>query len=438
MTTLETSVPFELMAQEMEASLRRHVMDAWFPHCLDVERGGFHSNFDRRWRPGRPTDRMLEFQARQTRVAARLAIAYPAEDRWHEYALHGFRALRDMWDTRHGGWYWMVGNDGQPTAGATKHSHSGGYTVQACALVFRATGERAALELGEEGLDWHDRFAHDEEFGGFHNWLTREGEVIRRREQTPEGAGRFDPMGHDVGLKDINTHGDFFEALLDLTAVSDSGRARELLIEFGRISLDKTTTPGGEVHYAFHPNWMPQPGPEWYGYGFQAAQRFLESAHLLPELPGLEARGRVIVDHTLRIARRRDGGFAYAGPGGAPRSMEGTNMRVSARMWWVQFEALRALALFLTNDPGNQTYERLLRAQWQFLQRNLLDETYGGVYFQPTADLGRWSRPWMPIGRWAFRKGSNWKDASHETACLLGAITALRGTGINTFEPLTR
>jgi mannobiose 2-epimerase len=418
----------ERLALEMVAALKRHVMDAWFPRCVDVERGGFISDFDRRWRRGPSSDRMLEFEARQTRVVARLAVAFPDDGRWQEYALHGFRFLRDrMWDSKHGGSYWMMSRDGEPLAGATKHAHSGAYAVQAGALVFEATGERGALELAEEGLDWFDRHAHDEQFGGFHNWLTREGQVIRSSEQVPAGADAMDPMGHEVGLKDVNVHGDWVETLLDVTVNSDSNRARVLLEEFTEIYLTHTTTPAGEVHYGFHPNWMPQPGPEWYGYGFEATQRMLSVAPLLPNLPELEPRARQIMLHTIRAARLTRGGFAYAGPAGPPASLEGTDMRVRARTWWVQFEGLRVLALYAAKEELPGPYTRRLRAHWRFINDNFLDERHGGVYSNPPGDLPLWRRLRLRGEAWETRKARDWKDASHETACLLESIAVLRG-----------
>jgi hypothetical protein len=34
----------------------------------------------------------------------------------------------------------------------------------------------------------------------------------------------------------------------------------------------------------------------------------------------------------------------------------------------------------------------------------------------------------VPRQGWAFQKGRDWKDASHETGALLASIAALRGT----------
>lgn len=420
----------ETLASEMEAVLQKHVLDAWFPVCIDSEAGGFHQSFDRQWRRYSDGGRMLEFQARHTRSLAQLSEAYPDDGRWREHALHGFRYLRDaMWDSEHGGWYWRVGTDGTARDGGTKHAHSGAYAVQAAIVLYRATGEPDALELAQRGLEWFDRYARDREYGGFHGWLTREGSVIRSVADLPPDAGPEEPLGHDIGLKDVNVLGDWFETLLDFRAVSDTPLARELLDEIAQIYMRKATTAAGEVHYGFHDDWTPQPGMEWYGYGFQATERFRVGARVLPRYPDMEARARQLMLHTLRRSRSDAGGFRYAGLSGLPETLEGQPTTISARIWWVQFEGMRILALYAADEGEDGPYHRALRRQWAFIKRNLIDERFGGTYFRPRSDWRPWTRSWLPRQSWAFRKGGPWKDCSHETDCLLMSIAALRRTG---------
>lgn len=373
---------------------------------------------------------MLEFQARQTRSLAQLSEVYADDGRWHEYAMHGFRYLRDtMWDREHGGWHWLVAPAGEPRAGGTKHAHSGAYAVQAAVVVHRATGDPSARELAEEGLAWFDRHARDREHGGFHGWLTREGTVIRTASDLPAGAGPEEPLGHDIGLKDVNVLGDWFETMLDyLAALPGSTLAKALLDELAAIYMRHATTAAGEVHYGFHDDWTPQPGMEWYGYGFQATERFLAGATVLTEHPDMEARARAVMIHTVRLSQSPHGGFRYAGNAGRPARLEGHSTGVPARLWWVQFEGLRILALYAAAEGEDGAYHRALRKQWMFIKRHLLDEQFGGAYFQPRSDWKPWARSWLPGQSWAFRKGNPWKDCSHETDCLLMSIAALGGS----------
>lgn len=420
----------DALAGEMERALRRHVMDAWFPRCLDLERGGFLCDFDRRWTARGAQPRMLEFQARQTRAAARLALAYPREGRWAEYALHGFRNLRDtMWDRDHGGWFWLVGRDGKPLAGETKHAHSTAYAVQSSALVYQLTGDREALAHAEEGLEWFDRRAHDDDHGGYHGWLRRDGSVIRNAAELPLGAKDVDPLDHEVGLKNENVHGDWMETFFELRGVSSSPLIEVRLREFADLHLAHITTAAGEVHHTFHPDWTPQPCVERFGYGVLSAHRMFDVG-MLAGFEALGRRGAAVLAHTVRQAWRDDGGFRYAGPPGVPVFLQGSDLRVPRRSWWVQLEALRALAMASVGGHApDPSYRDLFVRQWQLIRDGMTDARYRGIYEWAPADLALKSRPWGPRSGWFLRKGHTWKDASHDTDCLLRCIALLRGAG---------
>jgi hypothetical protein len=180
-----------------------------------------------------------------------------------------------------------------------------------------ATGEPAALEFAEEAFAWFDRHAHDDANGGYHGWLRRDGAVICSAEDVPPGAGPSDPLGHEVGLKDINVQGDWFEALLELEGMAKDPRVRKRRQELGEVYLGHLTSPDGDVYYAFDEGWTVQSGREWYGYGFQAAHR-MWSAGERDGNPDFATRAEAILLHTVRRAGLR-GGFAFSGPPGSGR-----------------------------------------------------------------------------------------------------------------------
>ena len=91
-------------AEEFETAMRRHVLDAWFPRCLDPIHGGFLCDFDRSWASCGPHDKLLEFQARQTLMAADACRRYTDDQRLRQATLHGLRYLEEvMWDGVNGG-----------------------------------------------------------------------------------------------------------------------------------------------------------------------------------------------------------------------------------------------------------------------------------------------------------------------------------------------
>lgn len=366
---------------------------------------------------------MLEFQARQVRAAARLATFDPGDSAWPEYALHGARYLREtLWDKAHGGWFWLTTASGEPKAAATKHAHGTSYAVQALAWVHRVTSDPLALELAEEGFAWFDRHAHDAEHGGYHGWLLRDGTPIRGPANVPRGAGTRDPMGHASGLKDINVGGDWFEALLDLRGVLPNAPVAARLAELAGLYLSHWTTPEGHVENVFQPDWRLVPGAEHHGYGFQAAHRLLRAGREL-ENEALTARARSVLTHSVARARHAQGGFYTTSC--ATSAAHGSERALSRkRTWWVQLEALRACAVHLAQGNASPRYWDELSRQWAFFRRAFLDARYGGVYATCPDDVGLLGHC-LPHGPRDLRKGTRWKDASHDADCLLACIEAL-------------
>jgi mannobiose 2-epimerase len=366
---------------------------------------------------------MLEFQARQTRTAARLALAFPSEPRWAEIARHGFRYLRDvMWDRQHGGWFWMIARDGRLLENATKHGHSIAYAVHACALVHAATGDPAALELAHEGFAWFDRHAYDSKHGGYQAWLHRDGRIIS---QTVIASP--DPLGFRIGSKDVNVHGDWIESLTAFLQVDGDARVRFRLQDLVRLFVGRLISDEGALYQLCHRNWQPQPTLERYGYPLQTVHRLFAAQPVVDNPSLMETRALRVLDHAISRAWAGDtGGFWYAGPAGPPDEIEGVSLIVRRRIWWPQMEGLRSLLLCGLRENGRQ-YAALFQAQWRLVRDRMSDLYFGGVYGTCPDDLS--SRE-QPRTRWtrgpALRKGDVWKDASHETESLVESIRRLR------------
>lgn len=412
----------------IQESLRRDVIDVWFPRCVDRLRGGYNCDFDRRWRHRGPQYRLLEFQARQMRTAARLALAFPEEGRFADFALHGLRYLRDMmWDHRHGGWYALMAADGTPLAGGTKHAHGTAYAAQGCAVVFQATGNLEARALSEEAFEWFDSRAHDDEHGGYHSWLTREGRVIRSAEEVPAGAETADPVAEAIGFRDVNVHGDWLEGLSEIVSILNARGPTERLQEIAGIFLDHITTPHGDVFFGLREDWSPLPQPERFGFAFQTVDRLISAAPMVADGDRLRARAVAIGRHALRHAARNDGGYVFFSAIHGPDQLEGMGLIGRHRVWWVQLAAMHALAI-LASCPGDsgERYHAPLRSHWRFMKERLIDPVYGGFYPVVPQDLGRRGRlrGWLGSSR-DLSKGNIWKDASHEADTLLATLRML-------------
>ncbi len=417
--------------EEFDAVLQRHVLDVWFPRCLDMEHGGLLCDFDRKWRPCGSHEKFLEFQARQTWLAADLLRVAPGDERLRAAVAHGFRFLREvMWDQHFGGWFHRVGRTGEPLEAHTKHVHGMAYAISACVAVYTAAHDSNALTLAQEGFAWLQQFAHDDRYGGYFGFLLRNGTVIHEHGQNPLHEST-DTIGTPIGLKDANVHSDLLEAFSDLYGVWPDDRVAQRLSEAIDIMARRMQPPGYALCFFCQPDWTPWPHLMRYGPAFQTASRLLNVRHMADDAADQIANARRLVDLSLSNAwDGRRGGVFFASPHSLPTNLEGYDLIVRAKSWWVQVEALKALlALSRALDDGEH-YEHYFNAQWRYLRRFMLDEKYGGIYSYGFDQLPRWQRRlgagFSPAR--LTRKGDVWKDGSHDGRVWLFCAATLRAS----------
>jgi mannobiose 2-epimerase len=404
-------------AAELESTLVRHVVEPWFPRCLDAEHGGFLCDFDRAWRSSGPQDKFLEFQARQTWLAALVSRQYPQDEGLREATNHGLRCLREtMWDSAYGGWFHRADRAGVARDEGRKHAHGSAYAIAACAEASVTLGDPGGLELAQAGFEWLDSNARDGEHGGYFGFLARDGSVIR--DEASYSKPR-DPIGTPIGLKDANVNSDLIETLSVLVAIEPAELARARLAELVLIVGERLVSPEGTLSFYCRPDWTPLSGTR-FGTQLQTAHRLVTAGELLGA--SNDDVAGPLFRRTLELGwDRGSGGFFFADYGYRPHRRE----------WWVSAECLRALAVLgpLAGDEGG--HRTLEERVWSYLSRRLLDERYGGMYTEGIDGLPYRRRAlgirFAPDP--AVAKGSIWKDGWHEGKALLVCMDAARRAG---------
>ncbi len=399
-------------ADKLQADLVDHVVGPWFPRSIDTESGGFLCDFDWRWEPRGEQPRMLEFQARQTRTAARLGLAFPTENRWADYAHHGLRYLDEvMRDREHGGWYWLVDRAGRTQANGTKHAHSTAYLIGTYVEAYRLTGDGGALDSAKSAFEWLDTVLHDGSHGGYRTWATRDGRPILTHADGGLPVDAHDPLGHAVGFKDANVHSDLLESLRLLYEEWPSPLVRERLSELHRIFLERHGMADGSMHYLLADDLQPVPSPERYGYPLQSGGRMMRVAPLIGASRDESlAWARTGLDHVLSEGRVANGAFVETPV-------------ARARQWWVQGEAVQMLLIIAANVPDNGRYVRAYDELMTAIDKDFIDHQHKG--WNPLA-RGDWPLK-VRAGLSHLPKAHRWKDASHETDAYLMGIRLLRG-----------
>ena len=407
----------EALAQELQIALR-DLMNAWFPRCIDEKHGGYLCDFDHRWRPSGPQRKLLEFQARTARVAARIA-AQPGFESFREAARHGFEFLRDvMWDLKYGGWFRMLDRAGNPLESSTKHGHGISYAIGACVAYHDLTSDPEALDLAQRAFTWIDQNAHDDTHGGYFVFYRQDGTHITSRDQSPNPNEVRDGLGVPIGLKDANTNADLLEAFAELYQVSPNPLLKERLTEMLHIVRDRVVVPPGAVHMYFQPDWTPVPDFYRYAYAVNTANILAKVSRILDPDPKTSQVIKSMIDTVLRYSwDRSKGGFFYAGSTYGPMYVEDIRIFIEDKFWWPQAEGTRALLrLALLHPADEMDYLERFRQLWSYINRYLIDRKRGG---------------WVWVGRDCLRlrrkpKATMWKDPSHEGHSLLECIRLLR------------
>ena len=398
------------IAKEVEASFERDIVGAWFPRSIDPA-GGFHDSFDRQWNRLPSGGKFLVFQARMTWVSAQIAMRRPERrEEFIGYVRHGLRCLNDtLWDKEHGGFYAGLEPSGKTGQfGPEKHVYGIAFGMYAAAAAYEATHDREALDLAMRTFRWLEEHAHDKKHGGYHEILTREGNVVPMPDPVTPANARYAGGGFYYGFKSMNSHIHLLEALAELNRVHADPLVKARTAEMLGIVRDKIAGPPGCLSLFFTPDWRPVPDHDSFGHDIETAFLLIEAAESLgqPDDPATLRMSRMLVDHTLNWGFDPKGGLNEAGLAlGAPTDTK--------KIWWTQVEAMNALLLMHERFGGEtDRYWKAFQRQWEFIRVNLIDPEHPGLFSEANPKT--------------MNKANRWKAAYHDGRSLMRVSERLR------------
>ena len=406
------------LADETEKVFRHDVLGVWFPACIDDDHGGFYCNFSRDWKRTTPSEgKFSVFQSRMTWVTSQVSLRRAdLKDQYLPYAKHGAEFLENtLWDKQFGGFFWGLGDDGKINAsfGDAKGLYGISFGLYGTAAAYQATKDPAALKLAHDAFHWTDEHAHDAQNGGYFEWVTREGKVIKAGD--PEAmhipGGGVD--GFPTGRKSMNTHIHLLEAFTQLYQVWPDPKVKERLVEMLGIVRDKVCTDDGAMNMFFTADWKPISDRDSYGHDIETAYLLLEAAEVAGQAddPKTQRIAKALVDHVLAVGwDKQHGGVYNEGKfGGAPDNL--------GKDWWPQFESLNALLMMHElYGKQNDQYFKDFQMQWRFIVDHQIDHEFNGVFETVDADGTAKS----------FTKSRMWKAAYHDGRALMNVTERLK------------
>jgi mannobiose 2-epimerase len=420
-----------MMADTLEQSLFEDILDHWYPTIIDNEYGGYFTNFSYGWEQLPDQDKYLVYQARHIWTLSMLYKNYPERTEYLEYANHGFKFLTEkMWDVEEGGYYLAVDEKGDPLPGNLheKRIYGQAFAIYGLAEYYSVSKNPDALEWVKKSFNWIEENAHDPEYGGYFEFLHRDGSpVLESDNYNTELNDR--PV---VGLKDYNSSIHILEALTTLYTVWPDELVRERLEEMFHIVRDTMVTDPGYLLLYFKADWTPvseealdeKAGEElWFsshvtfGHDIETSYLLYEAAEVLHVHDDQTAKIiKQLTDHTLLK------GFDYQNGGifDKGKYIEADSIIIidDRKAWWGQIEGLNSMLLLHTLYPDDEMdYYKYFLKQWDYLNRYQIDHINGGWY-----NGGLDTSP----GSKQANKAHAWKTTYHNSRGMVNCVNILR------------
>lgn len=417
------------IAFEIRHSLKEHILKSWYPRALDVEWGGFLSDFTWDWKPEGPQNKAIVTQARHLWTVSQAGMAFPEDTQYVQWARHRFRFLLEkMWDHEYGGFFQVLNRKGEIDShseyGDEKRSYGNAFGIFACTAYYQLTKDSLGLDLAQKAFWWLDSHAYDPIHGGYFQNLRRDGRPILHEDPFAKGFDR-----ETAGFKDYNSSIHLLEAFTALYKVWPDSLLRARVFEMFHLIRDVMVSPSGYLRLYFLPGWNPisyRDSSETvrnahlfldhvtFGHDVETAYLLLEASHVLG-IPNDTTTLRIakkLVDHAIRFGWDKAHGGLYA-MGYYPPHSDTVLIVNRPKEWWIQAEALHAFLLMSKFFPDDPRYFVYFKKQWEYMKRYIIDTEKGGWYWG-----GLDSHPEFKTQN----KGSEWKATYHETRALLNCI----------------
>ncbi len=416
----------ERLADSIRQSLQTDLLDVWYPRVVDVEHGGYLSDFDENWEPVGPQDKFIVTQARHVWTLARAAEFLP--ERRGDYltaAAQGVRFLREkMWDRERGGYESLVTRAGEPRRGSDgftrgKTAYGNAFALYALAAYAAVSQDTAALEFATEAFAWIDDHMYDPEYGGYFQFVDRDG--------TPRRDGL-----EGTPPKDQNSSIHLLEAFTELYDLWPDPVLRNRLEELLVLVRDTMTQNAAYLALFFERDWTPISHRDSsesfirtnlgrdhvsFGHDVETAYLMLEATRAL----GLDSTptlivGKRMVDHALdhgwddEVGGFFDGGY-YFDADGPPEIVS------DSKAWWSQAEGMNTMLVMARLFPDDdRDYFGRFETMWSYVQQYLIDHERGGWY------LGGLDRDPELV---TAPKAGIWKGAYHDGRALMNVARML-------------
>jgi mannose 2-epimerase len=220
--------------QSLRAEIKDYTEGAllpfWIQRTVDMKLGGYITHFNEFGEDAGDDEKSLIAMTRSVFTYSQAYRHGFGGEVMKEMATHGVRFLLDkMWDTEHGGFYWMVNRAGEAT-NKQKIGYGHSFAIYSLSEYTLATGDPVGLEYAEKVFDLLQKYAVDTHHGGYWEFFAADWSLM--------GPGA---PGGDRKTLDVHMH--LMEAFTTLYEASGKEIHRRKLQESIDILIYKIMDP---------------------------------------------------------------------------------------------------------------------------------------------------------------------------------------------------
>ncbi|GJM79524.1 cellobiose 2-epimerase [Paenibacillus sp. HMSSN-139] len=352
--------------QQLQHELQGNILKFWIDNSIDTENGGFIGEIDSQLQVNGKADKSLVLNARILWTFSSAYRFYPVPE-YLEIAERAYAYLLEHFvDREHGGLFWMVDYQGQPSQDK-KQVYGQAFVIYALTEYYRAVQHQEALDLAIEIYHLLEKYSYDPVHKGYVEALARDW----------KDTGNLSLSAKDLNeKKSMNTHLHALEAYTNLYRVWKSPELQHSLKELIEVTLDHIVDPEhARFQLFFNEKWETRGNHISYGHDIEGSWLLVEAAEVLGD-PGLLIR---VIRTAIRMVEAvyKDG---VDTDGGIWNEADGSNVTDSNKDWWPQAEAMVGFynAYQLTSDTK---FKEAAARSWNFIQTYLIDRTGGEWYW---------------------------------------------------------
>ncbi|MCU0913904.1 MAG: AGE family epimerase/isomerase [Planctomycetes bacterium] len=382
-------------AQSARRELLEDILPFWRRLTIDERRGGFIGQMsnDLRVQEDAPKGLILNARILWTFSAA---WAYTRDERDRALARRAYEYLaRHFLDPQHGGYFWELAPD-SAVRDDKKKVYGEAFCLYALAEHHRVFREPRALEQAARVFDLLEAHAHDEQYGGYFEVMSRDWQPCADMRLSDKDMNE---------KKSMNNHLHVLEGYTNLLRVWPqprlAARLRELIDLFLRHILN---APQTHLQHFFDEAWTPRSDNYTFGHDIEGSWLLCEAAEVLGDealLADVRAVASRLARSVLTEGLAADGGLFYEGRDGRIVNPN--------KEWWPQAEAVVGF-LNAWQLTGEDDFREAAGRCWQFIQQRVVDHQHGEWFWSIRPDGT--PDPAQP-------KVSAWKCPYHNGRCCL-------------------